>query len=980
MNDLKRVAAGCLPLLLTLTGGGWCGPGEGGKSPSASDGRTGRIGAIVTGDVVADVEGGTGGRGGGTDGTRQPGKPGVNGGGAGGLGGGRSLVGSDDLSGGGGGGGGEALGFNSSVIIRDGVTVRGGHGGDGGAGAQEEYGGSGEPGGGGGGGDAASGTGALRVEGRALGGTGGTGGNGFVGGGRGGNGGNGVSATSSDIVVEATGTVRGGNGGVPGVSRGGRLFSSPGGNGGHGIDGSYLTIRNKGLIRGGNGGRGSFSDGGAGIHGENLIVENAGRIQGGITEGHVGRDGQAIRFTHGTNQLHLYTDSGGPGIEGEVWANGANDTLVLHGVMSGGHSTASFDVSKIGAREQYRGFEAFEKRGNSTWRLTGSGAQAWSLHEGVLIGDSRSLQGNIVNEGRLVFDQSFSGNYAGSVSGAGGLEKTGDETLILSGDFSAFTGETLVSGGLLVVGDQAAFRLDGGIRVTENGTVGGFGTLGDAFIGGIHAPGLGAQGNGIGIQKVDGDYTTRGTLSIDANPQMLDRIVVAGNVDIAGSTLELVPVSQQGWGADNGPFVIIDKLSAGAVAGTFSEVTESAIFLDAHVDYAAGDGNDVSVTLRRNSIAFEDAAHTENHEGVAASVEMLGGAHPLWQAVVSASDIPALHSGLDSLSGELYGSVQSALVANGHFLRATASNRIRRAFADTGAEHPPRILPYGPADRSIPDLKEAGSVDFWGAAYGAWAKTDGDGRAAAMDQSTGGFFLGVDTLLGGWRVGLLAGYGRTNVGIDAQGATSRSSDYHLGAYAGRRFGAVALRGGLAYTWHEIDARRDVFVNGFRDGLSAEYGAGTFQAFGELGYRVETSGLSFEPFVSLAHVSHHADALSERGGAAALEVAGGSMNTTFTTLGLRAEAELDLASMDVTAYAVAGWQHAFGDKTATSVNTFSGGVGFPVAGSAIAGDSLLFEAGLDIVLSEQAALDVSYQGQMASGLRQHGLNGTLRIQF
>jgi RecJ-like exonuclease len=42
--------------------------------------------------------------------------------------------------------------------------------------------------------------------------------------------------------------------------------------------------------------------------------------------------------------------------------------------------------------------------------------------------------------------------------------------------------------------------------------------------------------------------------------------------------------------------------------------------------------------------------------------------------------------------------------------------------------------------------------------------------------------------------------------------------------------------------------------GFSDDTSAKYNAHTAQVFGELGYRIDTNRVAFEPFVNLAYVN------------------------------------------------------------------------------------------------------------------------------
>ncbi len=67
---------------------------------------------------------------------------------------------------------------------------------------------------------------------------------------------------------------------------------------------------------------------------------------------------------------------------------------------------------------------------------------------GTLQGDSTSLQGNIANATSVVFDQAGSGTYAGVMSGAGALTKIGAGTLILTGMNNYSGGTTVVAGTL----------------------------------------------------------------------------------------------------------------------------------------------------------------------------------------------------------------------------------------------------------------------------------------------------------------------------------------------------------------------------------------------------------------------------------------------------------------------------------------------------------------------------------------------------
>lgn len=233
-----------------------------------------------------------------------------------------------------------------------------------------------------------------------------------------------------------------------------------------------------------------------------------------------------------------------------------------------------------------------------------------------------------------------------------------------------------------------------------------------------------------------------------------------------------------------------------------------------------------------------------------------------------------------------------------------------------------------------------------------------------------------------WRLGAFLGYSATSFDIDDRGASSGDSDnFHVGVYGGTDWGGVSFRTGLAYTWSDIDTERSVSFGGLTDNLGADYDAGTFQAFGELGYTVETAAAVFEPFVNLAHVNVRRGRFHEDGGATALTSGRSSADTTFTTLGLRASTDFAVGDTVATARGMIGWRHAFGDITPYADQAFDGGAGsFTVAGAPVAKNVAVVEAGLDFAIAPGASLGLSYKGQFASDASDHGGRVGLNVKF
>ncbi len=203
-------------------------------------------------------------------------------------------------------------------------------------------------------------------------------------------------------------------------------------------------------------------------------------------------------------------------INGNVLGTGA-DTFQL-----GSTGTGTFNVSNIGAAQQYQGFTTFNKIGTSTWTLTGAGAQNWTISQGTLIGDTNSLAGtSITDNAALVFDQSINGVHSGVIGGSGSLTKNGTGTVIFAAD-NTYLGGTTISAGVLQLGNGGTTGSIVG-NVTDNAVLAINRSNAYVFAGVIS--GMGAlQQNGTGttnLTAVNG-YTgattvNGGTLQVDGS-------------------------------------------------------------------------------------------------------------------------------------------------------------------------------------------------------------------------------------------------------------------------------------------------------------------------------------------------------------------------------------------------------------------------------------------------------------------------------
>ncbi|QQO37866.1 autotransporter domain-containing protein [Bradyrhizobium diazoefficiens] len=214
-------------------------------------------------------------------------------------------------------------------------------------------------------------------------------------------------------------------------------------------------------------------------------------------------------------------------------------------------------------------------------------------------------------------------------------------------------------------------------------------------------------------------------------------------------------------------------------------------------------------------------------------------------------------------------------------------------------------------------------------------------------------------------VPLAGGYTQSSLHVDDRSSSATVNNYHLAVYGGGQLGAWGLRGGAAFTWHDIDSNRTIAFPGFFDATKASYGAHTAQAFGEIGRAFALGYLAAEPFADLAYVHFDGNRFTETGGAAALTGTDDTLGVAFTTLGLRAATALaQTGHKPLTVTGTLAWRHAFGDLTPQTLLTFrDGGAPFTAAGVPIARDSLLVETGLGVDLTADASIGITYSGQV-----------------
>lgn len=670
-------------------------------------------------------------------------------------------------------------------------------------------------------------------------------------------------------------------------------------------------------------------------------------------DGNLGASGTAVTFLGGALRFG---------------ASFSTDRTVLL-IGNGTFDTNGHDATLSGG---VYGYGDLIKTGAGTLTLTLTGTNYYRntiVAAGTLVGDAASISGNITNNGTVVFNQQGDASLESVFSGTGRFTKAGGGTLELTGDSSGFSGSTAVSGGMLVVNGA----LGGGLEILSGARLQGSGTVGSTT---IRSGATIAPGNSIGTLTVAGDirFERGATYAVEVSPDgaSSDLIRASGKANLSGGSVVHIGEDGTYWANQRYTILTADQ----GVDGRFDDVTSRYLFLDPTLEYGA---NNVILTLLRNDLPFAAIAQTRNQAQTALGLESLGDRSSLWLSFTQLRDEGEARRAYDSLSGEIHASAKTVLIEGSQAVRSAVSDRIRAAFDGIGA---PRIatLAYASGKGAIA-ATVAESFALWARGFGSWGQTRGDGNAASLTRSSNGILAGFDIAAEqDARVGLLAGYSRSTFEVLRRRSKGEADSYHLGLYGGARFDRFRLSGAFSYAWHELDTRRTAAFQGFGEQLLADYGARTTQAFGEIAYRFDLGPAGLEPFANLAYVNLRSGAFAETGGVAALSATAQTTAVTFATLGLRAQMRFDLGSSVAEVNGTLGWRRAAGDVTPLSLQAFSGGAPFSIAGAPIARDALVVGAGLALKLTPSAELALSYDGQLAQRATDHAFNARLAMTF
>lgn len=284
-------------------------------------------------------------------------------------------------------------------------------------------------------------------------------------------------------------------------------------------------------------------------------------------------------------------------------------------------------------------------------------------------------------------------------------------------------------------------------------------------------------------------------------------------------------------------------------------------------------------------------------------------------------------------------------------------------------------------------MPQSAAYPLWAQVVGGRNSLKGDDNAAETKTSLDGLFVGGDAVVGkDWRVGGALGFTDGNIDVNDRSSSSSVRSYIGSIYGGNRCstdkGSVNFLAGAAYTRNSVNTSRSVNVGG-NQVLRVDYDVNATQLFTELGYSfLVGQASSVEPYMGMDWLSQRAKAFSESGGSAALQGESQKNNVTSTTLGLRGKTMFELGGKQATLTGGLGWRHAAGDIDASRQVAFvqGNGAAFRVAGAPIAKNAAVMELGVEVAVSINTAMGLSYSGQFGNGSSDDTGSLYLKVRF
>ncbi len=469
--------------------------------------------------------------------------------------------------------------------------------------------------------------------------------------------------------------------------------------------------------------------------------------------------------------------------------------------------------------------------------------------------------------------------FENDIDGNGGLEKSGNGKLILTGN-NTYDGATEIKGGTLEIYGENGSNID----IEQNGTLITYPTtmIGKKNRNGTFTP--------ISVQNSGGTFENRGSGAVitgDYNAgngavtkaEIGTKLTVKGRVNLNGDTVLEQTMGNRYITAKGMTSTVIE--AEGGVNGQFSKV-EMPEMIAFSVN---SDDNKVDVTVKRKNVEEyiselpeADAMRKDVAENLEASfkkldeeVEKGNGAiekFALGAAQVQAMSLPTRAAVLDSLSGQIYASAQALTFQHSQTVNKDLSNRL--------------VM--------LGTLENVGdNAGVWVTGIGASGKLKQEGFGEGSTKVYGGQ-AGIDRQFGKSLIlGTALSYSTSRVNFNRHGGKSDADSFGISLYGrlGNREVPYYLQGRIGAGFVDSNVERDIIL-GTSDVSRAKinHKDTVYSGYLETGYDVRKGNFTLTPYVGLSHDTVRRGGFTEENSQFGLTAGKKTYSQTAGLVGLR----------------------------------------------------------------------------------------------
>ena len=435
--------------------------------------------------------------------------------------------------------------------------------------------------------------------------------------------------------------------------------------------------------------------------------------------------------------------------------------------------------------------------------------------------------------------------FENDIAGNGGLEKSGNGRLILTGN-NTYDGATEIRGGTLEIYGENASNID----IEQNGTLVTYPTtmIGKKNHDGTFAP--------VSVQNSGGTFENRGSGAVitgDYNAgngavtkaEIGTKLTVKGTVNLSGNTALRQTMGNRYITVKGMTSTVIK--AEGGVNGNFSKVETPEMIASS----VKADDRKIDVTVSRKNVEEyiselpeADAMRKDVAENLEASfkkldeeVEKGNGAvkkFAMDAAQLQTMSLPTRAAILDSLSGQIYASAQALTFQHSQTVNKDLSNRL--------------VM--------LGTLENVGdNAGLWVTGIGANGKLKQEGFGEGKTRVTGGQ-VGVDRKFGeNLILGAALSYSTSKVNFDRHGGESNADNFGISLYGrlGNKELPYYVQGRLGAGFVDSKVERDIILGTSNiSRAKINHNDTVYSGYVETGYDVKKGNFTLTPYLGLTH--------------------------------------------------------------------------------------------------------------------------------